>query len=102
MGMYAHNTNEILEVHYYNESGVGEGPTLEFYTLMSQELQKRSLHMWRDESYQQGGRSVMLSCSATMGVVLQTIAANRRERTMPFLQARDCFRDPIRPAKSLK
>ena len=49
MKMYAHNTNDVLEVHYYNESGVGEGPTLEFYTLMSQELQKRSLQMWRDD-----------------------------------------------------
>jgi len=50
MNLYAHNTNEILEVNYYNESGVGEGPTLEFYTLMSQELQKRSLQLWRDDS----------------------------------------------------
>ena len=39
----------ILEFEYFNEAGTGLGPTLEFYTLLSRQLQLRSLHMWRDE-----------------------------------------------------
>lgn len=38
-----------LEVEFFNEAGSGLGPTLEFYTLLSHEMQKRSLGMWRDE-----------------------------------------------------
>ena len=37
-----------LEVEFYNEAGSGLGPTLEFYTLLSTELQRRDLGMWRD------------------------------------------------------
>ncbi|GER55234.1 E3 ubiquitin-protein ligase UPL3 [Striga asiatica] len=37
----------ILEVEYFGEVGTGLGPTLEFYTLLSHELQKDGLGMWR-------------------------------------------------------
>jgi len=37
-----------LEVEFYNEAGSGLGPTLEFYTLLSMEFQRRDLGMWRD------------------------------------------------------
>eukprot|EP00210_Caulerpa_lentillifera_P003510 g3349.t1 len=50
MESYGHNCSDVIEVQYFNESGVGEGPTLEFYTLISQELQQKNLQMWRDES----------------------------------------------------
>lgn len=39
----------VLEVEYFGEVGTGLGPTLEFYTLVSHELQKRSLGLWREE-----------------------------------------------------
>jgi E3 ubiquitin-protein ligase TRIP12 len=39
----------ILEVEYFGEVGTGLGPTLEFYTLVSQELQRKDLKMWRDD-----------------------------------------------------
>eukprot|EP00250_Pteridium_aquilinum_P022187 c25318_g3_i1 orf=376-6123(+) len=37
----------VLEVEYFGEVGTGLGPTLEFYTLLSHDLQKASLEMWR-------------------------------------------------------
>jgi E3 ubiquitin-protein ligase TRIP12 len=39
----------ILEIEYFDEVGSGLGPTLEFYTLLSHEFQKKSLGIWRDE-----------------------------------------------------
>ncbi|XP_076254826.1 E3 ubiquitin-protein ligase ctrip isoform X2 [Rhynchophorus ferrugineus] len=36
----------LLEVQYENEVGTGLGPTLEFYALVSKELQKHSLDLW--------------------------------------------------------
>ncbi|CAH1991222.1 unnamed protein product [Acanthoscelides obtectus] len=36
----------LLEVQYENEVGTGLGPTLEFYALVSRELQKTSLELW--------------------------------------------------------
>lgn len=40
----------ILEFEYFNEAGTGLGPTLEFYTILSQHLQFKNLHLWRCES----------------------------------------------------
>lgn len=37
----------VLEVEYFGEVGTGLGPTLEFYTLLSHELQKKHLQLWR-------------------------------------------------------
>lgn len=36
----------LLEVQYENEVGTGLGPTLEFYTLVSKELQRVDLELW--------------------------------------------------------
>lgn len=49
MEMYS-NQKAVLEVEYFGEVGTGLGPTLEFYTLLSHELQKSSLGMWRTTS----------------------------------------------------
>ncbi|TKY67661.1 E3 ubiquitin-protein ligase UPL3 [Spatholobus suberectus] len=40
----------VLEVEYFGEVGTGLGPTLEFYTLLSHDLQKVILQMWRSVS----------------------------------------------------
>ncbi|KAI5054672.1 hypothetical protein GOP47_0029817 [Adiantum capillus-veneris] len=40
----------VLEVEYFDEVGTGLGPTLEFFTLLSHELQKASLGMWRSSA----------------------------------------------------
>ena len=39
----------VLEIEYFGEVGTGLGPTLEFYTLLSHDLQQRSLGLWRHE-----------------------------------------------------
>ncbi|XP_023527252.1 E3 ubiquitin-protein ligase UPL4-like isoform X1 [Cucurbita pepo subsp. pepo] len=48
MDQYAHQ-KVLLEVEYDEEVGTGLGPTLEFYTLVSQEFQKYGLGMWRGD-----------------------------------------------------
>ncbi|PIK34903.1 putative E3 ubiquitin-protein ligase TRIP12 isoform X1 [Apostichopus japonicus] len=40
----------ILEVQYDSEVGTGLGPTLEFYALVSKELQRSDLDLWRGEA----------------------------------------------------
>ncbi|TPP43629.1 HECT-domain (ubiquitin-transferase) family protein [Leishmania donovani] len=40
--------NLVWSFHFYNENGWGDGPTREFYTLVSQELRQRKLGLWRD------------------------------------------------------
>jgi E3 ubiquitin-protein ligase TRIP12 len=49
MELYAHH-KAVLEVGYFNEVGVGAGPTLEFYTMVSHELQKRKHGLWLDQA----------------------------------------------------
>ncbi|GAV62900.1 HECT domain-containing protein [Cephalotus follicularis] len=46
MEMYS-SQKAVLEVEYFGEVGTGLGPTLEFYTLLSHDLQKVGLRMWR-------------------------------------------------------
>ncbi|CBI37879.3 unnamed protein product, partial [Vitis vinifera] len=45
MEMYS-SQKAVLEVEYFGEVGTGLGPTLEFYTLLSHDLQKVGLGMW--------------------------------------------------------
>jgi hypothetical protein len=43
------NNKSILECEYFGEVGTGLGPTLEFYTLVSQQLQRHDLKLWRSK-----------------------------------------------------
>lgn len=43
------SSRAMLEIQYENEVGTGLGPTLEFYALVSKELQKSDLELWRGE-----------------------------------------------------
>ncbi|KFB42782.1 thyroid hormone receptor interactor 12 [Anopheles sinensis] len=46
------HTKALLEIQYENEVGTGLGPTLEFYALVSTELQRCDLGLWNDsDSY---------------------------------------------------
>lgn len=54
MELYA-KQRTVLELEYFGEVGTGLGPTLEFFTLLSHDLQKRSLGMWRHEDNVQSG-----------------------------------------------
>ena len=42
-------SKSLLEIQYEDEVGTGLGPTLEFYALVSQELQRADLDIWRGE-----------------------------------------------------
>jgi E3 ubiquitin-protein ligase TRIP12 len=44
------SSKSLLEIQYENEVGTGLGPTLEFYALVSKELQRADLEMWRGEA----------------------------------------------------
>lgn len=39
----------LLDIQYENEVGTGLGPTLEFYTLISKELQRADLSLWKGD-----------------------------------------------------
>ncbi|KAL0280843.1 UNVERIFIED_CONTAM: hypothetical protein PYX00_002014 [Menopon gallinae] len=43
------SSRALLEVQYENEVGTGLGPTLEFYALVSRELQRGDLELWAGE-----------------------------------------------------
>uniref|UniRef100_H2YD21 E3 ubiquitin-protein ligase n=1 Tax=Ciona savignyi TaxID=51511 RepID=H2YD21_CIOSA len=43
------HTRSLLEVQYEGEVGTGLGPTLEFYTLVSHEMQRSDLGLWRSD-----------------------------------------------------
>ncbi|CAF3649962.1 unnamed protein product [Rotaria sp. Silwood1] len=43
------NSKQFLEVQYEDEVGFGLGPTLEAYSLLSKELQKNGLELWRTD-----------------------------------------------------
>lgn len=40
------NRKSVLEIEFINEEGTGLGPTLEFYALVANELQRSDLKMW--------------------------------------------------------
>merc|ERR1711997_1444135 len=44
------SSRSLLEIQYENEVGTGLGPTLEFYTLVSKEIQRADLSLWKGES----------------------------------------------------
>ncbi|CAG9576011.1 unnamed protein product [Danaus chrysippus] len=53
MNEFAHS-KALLEIQYENEVGTGLGPTLEFYALVSQELQRADLDLWHgSENFKQ-------------------------------------------------
>lgn len=54
------NSKAVLEIQYKNEVGTGLGPTLEFYALVSKEMQRSDLDMWRGEkTAAQNGKGVL-------------------------------------------
>lgn len=47
-------SNRIIEVEFEGEIGTGRGPTFEFYSTVSHELQRAGLGMWRGDSGEHG------------------------------------------------
>ncbi|XP_045199519.2 E3 ubiquitin-protein ligase TRIP12-like isoform X2 [Mercenaria mercenaria] len=44
------SSRAMLEIQYENEVGTGLGPTLEFYALVSRDLQRADLELWRGDA----------------------------------------------------
>lgn len=64
------SSNETLEVVFEGEVGTGRGPTFEFYTTVSHELQRVGTGMWRgDNARKPEGETVFLH--ATFGLFPQ-------------------------------
>ena len=47
-------SSRIVEVEFKGEVGTGRGPTFEFYTTVSHELQRAGLGMWRGDNCEDG------------------------------------------------
>lgn len=108
MSMYAsHGT--VLEVEYFDEVGTGLGPTLEFYTLVSRELQRAELGLWRaresvknvemkESAKNTSGRSASIpitgtggSASAKAGAVSASGRTRRRSLTSGLNTSDGCL-----------
>ncbi|GAB0099203.1 E3 ubiquitin-protein ligase TRIP12 [Sergentomyia squamirostris] len=54
------HSKALLEIQYENEVGTGLGPTLEFYALVSTELQRCDLSLWNgSDSYKQQSSTIV-------------------------------------------
>jgi len=54
------SATSVLEVEFFGEEGTGNGPTLEFYTLLSREFRSKKINIWRtgDEPSAGGAKPV--------------------------------------------
>merc|ERR1719308_24543 len=52
-------SRSLLEIHYEGEVGTGLGPTLEFYSLVSKELQRADLQLWKGATVKIGIEEAM-------------------------------------------
>lgn len=63
----------MLEIEFFNEVGTGLGPTLEFYTILSHELQRKSLGLWRHDA----GAGAALPAADAKELAAMTAAATQ-------------------------
>merc|ERR1719447_2461622 len=52
-------SRSLLEIHYEGEVGTGLGPTLEFYSLISKELQRADIQLWKGATVKIGQEDAM-------------------------------------------
>merc|ERR1719466_197994 len=62
---HAHK-KQLIEVEYQGESGTGKGPIQEFYTLVSTQLQREDLKMWRGDSFEASSSELKSSSDVVM------------------------------------
>jgi len=53
------SSRSLLEIQYEGEVGTGLGPTLEFYSLISKELQRADLQLWKGATVKIGTEEMM-------------------------------------------
>ena len=99
----------VLEVEYFGEVGIGLGPTLEFYTLVSHALQKSKLGLWREEARasgpskpEAGGGSTKGSKNAGVREVRKGVAAPAASAEGQWVHApQGLFPVPLRSGQAL-
>lgn len=63
------NSKALLEIQYINEVGTGLGPTLEFYALVSKEMQRSDLDLWRGEAVDSPDAAIQTSATPSKSVI---------------------------------
>uniref|UniRef100_H2YD19 E3 ubiquitin-protein ligase n=1 Tax=Ciona savignyi TaxID=51511 RepID=H2YD19_CIOSA len=89
------HTRSLLEVQYEGEVGTGLGPTLEFYTLVSHEMQRSDLGLWRSDenSNSQFNAPVAMETSFVHSPVgLYPLPIGRTSKLGPIAKACSKFR----------
>ncbi|XP_070537941.1 E3 ubiquitin-protein ligase TRIP12-like isoform X2 [Ptychodera flava] len=80
------SSKAILEIQYENEVGTGLGPTLEFYALVSQEIQRADLDIWRGEAVPlpdpKGNQEGVLYIHSQTGLFVSPLAKNCKPGTI--------------------
>ncbi|CAG5104741.1 Oidioi.mRNA.OKI2018_I69.chr1.g1498.t1.cds [Oikopleura dioica] len=83
------NSNAYIEVQYSDEVGTGLGPTLEFYTLVSKEIQRTDLGLWRGhrqiEDNLKGKSQVIDSTTRGEGLFPNPIAKSCKKSTVTHI-----------------
>ena len=90
----------VLEIEYFGEVGTGLGPTLEFYTMLSHDLQRKGLGMWRGDDSAASKvatgaffpfKKLLLLFNVPLACVLSTALARRQSRRLQRLPASAIF-----------
>uniref|UniRef100_A0A0E0N8G3 HECT-type E3 ubiquitin transferase n=1 Tax=Oryza rufipogon TaxID=4529 RepID=A0A0E0N8G3_ORYRU len=77
----------VLEVEYFGEVGTGLGPTLEFYTLLSHELQSVRLGLWRSSSPSDTGMQIDRSASPDDDLAAKELSSDLPDNGSHLIQA---------------
>ncbi|XP_067948711.1 E3 ubiquitin-protein ligase TRIP12-like [Watersipora subatra] len=80
----------LLEIQYQNEVGTGLGPTLEFYSLISRELQAMDLDLWHGQALpvQLDDSSSKLYVDAKMGLYPKPLGKNVKPAVVSKVKAK--------------
>lgn len=71
----------VLEIEYQDEVGTGMGPTLEFYATVSREFARKTLGMWRFDSYGNQQQEAEQSSSYVNGLLFPAPLAAAKEES---------------------
>ncbi|XP_029650609.1 E3 ubiquitin-protein ligase TRIP12 isoform X2 [Octopus sinensis] len=89
------STKGLLEIQYENEVGTGLGPTLEFYALISKEVQRADLDMWRGDIVKQmdfsGSGSDVEYITSPCGLFPSPLARNTKAAVVNKIKAKFKF-----------
>lgn len=72
------NSKTVLEIQYENEVGTGLGPTLEFYALVSREMQSADLELWRRPEIEHTQSTAKKYIYSPQGLFPQPLARNTK------------------------